>query len=42
VLTSWTAVLEYCRAAMGFEAREQFRILFLDNPSYQGSTAYQR
>ena len=30
VLASWTAVLEYCRAAMGFEAREQFRILFLD------------
>ena len=28
VLTSWTAVLDYCRAAMGFEAREQFRILF--------------
>jgi DNA repair protein RadC len=33
VLTSWTAVLDYCRAAMGFEAREQFRILFLDNAS---------
>jgi DNA repair protein RadC len=30
VLGSWPAVLEYCRAAMGFEAREQFRILFLD------------
>jgi len=30
VLASWTAVLDYCRAAMGFEAREQFRILFLD------------
>ena len=30
VLSSWNAVLEYCRAAMGFEAREQFRILFLD------------
>jgi DNA repair protein RadC len=27
VLASWAAVLEYCRAAMGFEAREQFRIL---------------
>ena len=23
-------MLDYCRAAMGFEAREQFRILFLD------------
>ncbi len=30
VLTSWTAVLDYCRAAMGYESREQFRILFLD------------
>lgn len=30
VLGSWASVLEYCRAAMGFEAREQFRILFLD------------
>ena len=28
VLGSWASVLEYCRAAMGFEAREQFRILF--------------
>lgn len=30
VLSSWDAVVEYCRTAMGFEAREQFRILFLD------------
>lgn len=30
LLGSWNAVLEYCRAAMGFETREQFRILFLD------------
>ena len=30
VLGTWNAVLDYCRAAMGFEAREQFRILFLD------------
>lgn len=29
-LSSWDAVLAYVRAAMGFEAREQFRILFLD------------
>jgi len=29
-LSSWTEVLDYCRAAMAFEAREQFRILFLD------------
>ena len=30
VLGSWSALLEYCRAAMAFEEREQFRILFLD------------
>jgi DNA repair protein RadC len=30
VLSSWNQVLHYCRAAMSFEAREQFRILFLD------------
>ncbi len=30
VLGSWSAVLDYCRAAMAFETREQFRILFLD------------
>ena len=30
VLGSWRAVLDYCRAAQGFDAREQFRILFLD------------
>lgn len=30
VLSSWNAVLEYCRAAMAFEAKEHFRILFLD------------
>ena len=29
-LGSWTAVVEYLRVAQGFEAREQFRILFLD------------
>lgn len=29
-LSSWNQVLDYCRAAMGFETREQFRILFLD------------
>ena len=29
-LGSWQAVLDYCRAAMGFEHKEQFRILFLD------------
>jgi DNA repair protein RadC len=30
VLSSWERVLAYCRAAMAFEEREQFRILFLD------------
>ncbi len=30
VLGSWSVLLDYCRAAMGFEAKEQFRILFLD------------
>jgi DNA repair protein RadC len=30
VLASWSQVLDYCRASMGFEPKEQFRILFLD------------
>lgn len=30
LLSSWSTVLEYCKAAMAFEEREQFRILFLD------------
>jgi DNA repair protein RadC len=30
VLPSWQAVLDYCRATMAFENKEQFRILFLD------------
>ncbi|MFI0847219.1 DNA repair protein RadC [Mesorhizobium sp. IMUNJ 23232] len=30
ILSSWTQVLDYCHAAMAFEDREQFRILFLD------------
>lgn len=30
VLASWQQVLDYCRAAMAFEPRENFRILFLD------------
>jgi DNA repair protein RadC len=29
-LDSWSQVLSYCRAAMGFQSKEQFRILFLD------------
>lgn len=30
VLSTWNAVLDYCRVGMGFEPREHFRILFLD------------
>lgn len=29
-LSSWSAVLDYCRATMAFADKEQFRILFLD------------
>jgi DNA repair protein RadC len=30
LLSSWSQVLDYLKAAQGFEQREQFRILFLD------------
>ncbi len=30
VLSSWQRILDYCRAAMGAEKKEQFRLLFLD------------
>jgi DNA repair protein RadC len=30
VLASWQQILDYCKAAMAFESREQLRILFLD------------
>ncbi len=30
VLSSWASVLDYCRTAMAFMDREQFRLLFLD------------
>ena len=30
VLSSWSSVIDYCRLAMAFAEREQFRILFLD------------
>src|ERR1700712_4433950 len=30
VLSSWATVIDYCRAAMAFADKEQFRILFLD------------
>jgi DNA repair protein RadC len=30
LLSSWSAVIDYCRASIGFSDIEQFRILFLD------------
>jgi DNA repair protein RadC len=30
VLSSWSSVIDYCRTAMAFADREQFRVLFLD------------
>lgn len=30
ILSSWSELIDYCRAAMAFENIEQFRILFLD------------
>ncbi len=30
VLSSWSALLEYCHAAMAYDKKEQFRILYLD------------
>jgi DNA repair protein RadC len=30
ILGSWSTVIDYCRAAQGFDQKEQFRILFLD------------
>src|SRR5690606_5710661 len=30
ILSSWSALLDYCHSAMAFEDIEQFRILFLD------------
>lgn len=33
-LSSWNGVLDYLRLAQGFEAREQFRILFLDKKNH--------
>jgi DNA repair protein RadC len=31
LLDSWSKVAGYCQAQIGYESREQFRILFLDN-----------
>ena len=30
VLSSWSAVIDYCRTAMAFADKEHFRVLFLD------------
>lgn len=30
VLSSWSALIDYCTAAMAHESREQFRVLYLD------------
>ena len=30
LLSSWSAVIDYCRTAMAFGEREEFRVLFLD------------
>jgi DNA repair protein RadC len=30
VLSSWTALIDYCRTAMAFADKESFRVLFLD------------
>src|SRR4030095_16128665 len=34
VLSSWANVLDYCRAALAFEGKEHFRILFLDKGNH--------
>jgi len=34
VLGTWNDVIGYCRAAMAFETKEQFRILFLDKRNH--------
>ncbi len=30
MLSSWSAVIDYCRTSMAFADKEQFRVLFLD------------
>jgi DNA repair protein RadC len=34
ILGSWKDVIEYCRAAMAFNDREEFRLLFLDKRNF--------
>jgi DNA repair protein RadC len=47
VLSSWSAVIDYCHAAMAHETKEQFRILFLASISpfcfsYLDETSHKR
>ena len=41
VLSSWSHVLDYCRTAMAFENKEQFRVLFSISASPFKSAAYE-
>ncbi|MDD5586815.1 MAG: DNA repair protein RadC [Alphaproteobacteria bacterium] len=34
LLGNWQRLVDYCRAAMGHEAKEQFRLLFLDRKNH--------
>ena len=34
MLSSWSSALDYCRAAMAFDDKERFRILFLDKRNH--------
>ncbi len=34
VLSSWQALLDYCHAAMAWEGREEFRLIFLDRRNH--------
>jgi len=34
LLNSWQRIVDYCRAAMAHEAKEQFRLLFLDRKNH--------
>jgi len=42
VLSSWSAVLDYCRGAQAFADREQFRVIFLDSATKSSPTKSSR
>jgi len=43
VLSNWQGIVDYCRAAMGHETKEQFRLLFLDRKNHLlGEEIHQR